>query len=129
MIGIVLRREGSAENVKKYGHFARFCKNRFKQHSVQTKPSKQPPLHRRGLRQPLHGKGREANLVDEITQSSEDDSFAITIEEQTCALSKASEPVVTVKIGGISKDVLVESGSASNLISQDELKKPCKVKD
>ena len=28
-----------------------------------------------------------------------------------------------MKIGGISKDVLVESGSASNLISQDELKK------
>ena len=69
------------------------------------------------------------NLVDEITQSREDDSFAITIEEQTCALSNASEPVVTVKIGGISKEVLVESGSASNLISQDELKKPCKVKD
>ena len=34
----------------------------------------------------------------------------------------ASEPVVTVRIGGISKDVLVDSGSASNLISQDELK-------
>ena len=67
-------------------------------------------------------KGREANLVDEITQSSEDDSFAITIEEQTCALSNASEPVVTVKIGGISKEVLVYSGSASNLISHDELK-------
>ena len=117
--------------MKKYGHFARFCKNRFKQHSAQTKPSKQPPLHRRGLRQPLHGKRREAKLVDEITQSSEDDSFAITIEEQTCALSNASEPVVTVKIGGISKEVLVDSGSASNLISQDELKKPAKsrIKD
>ena len=56
--------------------------------------------------------------------SSEDDSFAVTIEEQSCALSNASEPVVTVKIGGISKEVLVDSGSASNLISQDELKKP-----
>ena len=55
--------------------------------------------------------------------SSEDDSFAVTIEEQSCALSNASEPVVTVKIGGISKEVLVDSGSAINLISQDALKK------
>ena len=106
----------------KYGHFARCCKSGFKQHSAQTNPSKQPPVHRRGPRQLLRGKGREANLVDEVTQSSEDNSFAFTIEEQTCALSNASEPVVTVKIGGIRKEVLVDSGSASNLISQDELK-------
>ena len=36
--------------------------------------------------------------------------------------------LVLWKIGGISKEVLVDSGSASNLISQDELK-TCKVKD
>ena len=101
---------------EKYGHFARCCKNGLKQHSAQTNPSKQPPVHRRGPRQLLRGKGREANLVDEVTQSSEDNSFAFTIEEQTCALSNASEPVVTVKIGGISKEVLVDCGSASNLI-------------
>ena len=40
----------------------------------------------------------------------------------------ASEPVVTVKIGGISKEALLDSGSASNLISQDKLKNG-KVKD
>ena len=62
MIGIVLRREGSAENVKKYGHFARFCKNRFKQHSAQTKPSKQPPLHR-------HGRGRFMEREEKPTLS------------------------------------------------------------
>ena len=107
---------------EKYGHFARCCKNGFKQHSARTNPSKQPPVHHRGLRRPLCGKGREANLVDEVTQSSEDDSFALTIVEQTCALSNPSEIVVTVKIGGIIKEVLVDSGSASNLISQDELK-------
>ena len=106
----------------KYGHFARCCKSGFKQHSAQANPSKQPPVHRRGPRQLFHGKGREANLVDEVTQSSEDNSFAFTIEEQTCALSNASEPVVAVKIGGIRKEVLVDSGSASNLISRDELK-------
>ena len=36
--------------------------------------------------------------------------------------------LVLWKIGGISKEVLVDSGSASNLISQDELK-TCKVRD
>lgn len=53
---------------------------------------------------------------------SEDDPFVFTIEEQTCTLSTASEPVFTVKIGEISKDVLIDSGSASNLISQDNFK-------
>ena len=81
-----------------------------------TNPSKQPPVHHRGLRQLLRGKGREANLVDEVTPSSEDNSFAFTIEEQPSALSNASEPAVTVKINGISKEVLVDCGSASNLI-------------
>ena len=81
-----------------------------------TNPSKQPPVHPRGLRQLLRGKGREANLVDEVTPSSEDNSFAFTIEEQPSALSNASEPAVTVKINGISKEVLVDCGSASNLI-------------
>ena len=55
-------------------------------------------------------------------QPSVDDSFAFTIEDQTCALSTASEPVITVEIGGISKEVLIDSGSASNLISQGDFK-------
>ena len=107
---------------EKCGHFARCCKNGSKQHSAQTNPSKQPPVHCPGLGQLLRGKGREATLVNEVTQSSEDDSFAFTIEEQTCALSNASEPVGTVEDWWISKEVLVDSGSASNLISQDELR-------
>ena len=86
---------------EKHGHFARCCKSGFKQHSARTNPSKQPPVHRRGLRQLFRGKGREANLVDEVAQPSEDNSFAFTIEEQTCALSNAREPVVAVKIGEI----------------------------
>ena len=96
-------KERKCSKCEKYGHFACCCKNRFKQHSAQTNPSKQPPVHRRGPSQLLRGKGREANPVDEVTQSSEDNSFALTIEEQTCVLSNASEPVVTVKIGGISE--------------------------
>ena len=44
-----------------------------------------------------------------------DDSFTFIIEDQRCALSTASEPVITMKIGGISKEVLIDSDSASNL--------------
>ena len=44
------------------------------------------------------------------------------VKDQTCALSTASEPVITVKIGGISKEVLINSGSARNLISQGDFK-------
>ena len=103
MIEIVPRRGRKCSKCEKYGHFPRCCKSGFKQHSAQTNPSKQPLVHRRVPRQLFRGKGREANLVDEVTQSSEDNSFAFTIEEQTCALSNASEPVVAVKIGGIRK--------------------------
>ena len=81
VIEIVLRREGSVQKCGKYGHFARCCKSGFKKHSAQANPSKQPPVHRRGPRLLFHGKGREANLVNEVTQSSEDNSFAFTIEE------------------------------------------------
>lgn len=76
----------------------------------------------RGGRQQRHGKGRQANHVEgHCNESGEDDSFAFTIEEQTCAMSNSSEPVISVKIGGISRDVLIDSGSASNLISKDTL--------
>ena len=50
-------------------------------------------------------------------------SFAFTIEEHTCAMSNSIEPVISVNIGGISRDVLVDSGSTSNLISKDTLQK------
>ena len=46
-------------------------------------------------------------------------SFTFTIEEQTCASSSTSKPVITVKIGGISRDVLLDFGLACNLIRQD----------
>ena len=54
--------------------------------------------------------------------SGEDDTFAFTIEEQTCALSTSAEPVISVSIGRVSTDMLVDSGSASNLISMSTLR-------
>ena len=51
-----------------------------------------------------------------VNESGEDDTFAFTIEEQTCAMSNSTEPVISVKL-----DVLIDSGSAGNLISKDTL--------
>ena len=53
---------------EKYGHFARCCKSGFKQHSAQTKPSKQPPVHYRGLEKPtllmkLHSRVKIIHLL------------------------------------------------------------------
>lgn len=53
---------------EKYGHFARCCKSGFKQHSAQTKPSKQPPVHHRGLGKPtllmrLHSRVKIIHLL------------------------------------------------------------------
>ena len=88
------------------------------------KPSKPNKQHKRqqyyDCRQNF--RGRQANFVEgDIVQPSVDDSFAFRIEDQTGALSTASEPPITMKIaGGISKEVLIDPGSASNLISQGD---------
>ena len=101
----------------KYGHYAPCCNE-----GRNLTSGKQGTTQQRGGRQQRHGKGGQANQVeDRCKQSGEDDTFAFTIEEQTCAMSNSTEPVTSVKIGGISRDVLIDSGSASNLISKDTL--------
>ena len=52
-----------------------------------------------------------------MENSGEDDTFAFITEEQTRALSNSTEPVISVSIGGVSRDMLIDSGSGSNLIS------------
>ena len=98
----------------KYGHYASCCKG-----GRNPKSGKQDTTHQQGGRQQRRGKGRQANVVEDFEQSGEDDTFAFTIEEQTCALSNSAEPVISVNIGGISREVLIDSGSACNLISKD----------
>ena len=101
----------------KYGHYASCCKG-----GRSLKSGKQGTTQQREGRQQRHGKGGQTNQVeDRCKQSGEDHSFAFTIEEQTCAMHNSTEPVISVKIGGISRDVLIDSGSASNLISKDTL--------
>ena len=97
----------------KYGHYASCCNG-----GRGSKPGKQNTAQRRGGGQRRHGKERQANFVEgPFENSGEDDTFAFTIEEQTCALSTSAEPVISVSIGGVSRDMLIDSGSASNLIS------------
>ncbi|KAL9954402.1 hypothetical protein ACROYT_G041935 [Oculina patagonica] len=43
-------------------------------------------------------------------------------EEQTCNLAASPEPVTCVSVGGVNRDVLVDSGSGNNLISMDTVK-------
>ena len=101
----------------KYGHYASCCKG-----GRSLKSGKQGTTQQREGRQQRHGKGGQTNQVeDRCKQSGEDHTFAFTIEEQTCAMHNSTEPVISVKIGGISRDVLIDSGSASNLISKDTL--------
>ena len=42
--------------------------------------------------------------------------FSVT--EQACSVSTSTEPLVSVSISGITKEVLVDSGSVSNLIGE-----------
>ena len=101
----------------KYGHYASCCKG-----GRSLKSGKIGTTQQREGRQQRHGKGGQTNQVeDRCKQSGEDHTFAFTIEEQTCAMHNSTEPVISVKIGGISRDVLIDSGSASNLISKDTL--------
>ena len=110
-------RDRKCSKCGKYGHYASCCKG-----GKSLKYGKQGTTQQRGGRQQRHGKGGQVNQVeDRCKQSGEDDTFAFTIEEQTCAMSNSTEPVISVKIGGISRDVLIASGSASNLISKDTL--------
>ena len=109
----------------KYGHFSHCCKGEksgFKPSKHNNKQQQKQHSTQHHDRRPNRGSGRQANFVQQdMVHVSEDDPFVFT-EEQTCTLSTASEPVITVKIGEISKGVLIDSGSAYNLISQDNFK-------
>ena len=65
-------------------------------------------------------KGGQAKFVKGPSeQSGDDETFTITTEDQTCDLSTSAKPVIYVTIGGVSRNVLIDSGSAGNVISVD----------
>ena len=80
------------------------------------KPGKQSTSKQSRGRQGRPGKGSQANCVEgPFENSDENDAFAFTIEEETCALSPSAEPVISVSIGGVIRNMMIDSGSASNL--------------
>ena len=102
----------------KYGHYANCCKG-----GRIPKFAKPNTTSRRGGRHQSQGKGGQTNFVEgPLELPGENDSFAFTVEEQTCNLAASAEPVICVSIGGVNRDVLVDSGSGSNLISMDTVK-------
>ncbi len=78
---------------------------------------------RRGGRHQSRGKGGQVNFVEgPLEPPGENDSFAFTVEQQTCNLAASAEPVICVSIWGVNRDFLVDSGSGSNLINMDTVK-------
>ena len=65
---------------------------------------------------------RDSNYVGQWEECGEDENsaFAFAITE-SCNATSFEEPVITVKINGIAKEVLIDSGSVSNLIGMKEL--------
>ena len=64
----------------KYGHYASCCKGE------NLKFGRQGTTQQRGGRQQCHGKGQANQVEDRCNKSGEDDTFAFTIEEQTCVV-------------------------------------------
>ena len=82
------------------------------------KPGKQSTSQQSRGRQGRPGKGRQANCVEGPFENSDENvAFAFTIEEQTCALSSSAEPVISVSIVGVSRNMLIDSGSVSYLVN------------
>ena len=109
----------------RYGHFARCCKGEKSAWKPRGGESgsgtdKQHLNSSSNRKQSLKRSG--ANLVEcDEGQPCEKDSFVFTVvEEVTFGLSAGKEPVAVVNIGGISREVLVDFGSASNLVRMGE---------
>ena len=97
----------------KYGHYASCCKG-----GKSLKPGKQSTSQQSRGKQSRPGKGRQANFVEGLFENpGENDAFAFIIEEQTCVLSSSVEPVISVSTGGVSRNMLIDSGSAGNLVN------------
>lgn len=61
---------------------------------------------------------KEGQFVEgPFENSGENDAFAFTLEEQTCTLSSSAEPVISVSIGGIRRNMMIDSDVASNLVN------------
>ena len=104
----------------RYGHFAVCCRG-------SNRPSPRAGDNRRSVgRQTNHvGVGLEEESFVRCDESNPAFSFAVTEEtaEEVCMVSISSEPTMDVSINGIVKEVLIDSGSVSNLIGEEDFQK------
>ena len=101
-------------NCGKHGHFAACCRADKDVHESK----KQSTSQRRGFNRDRRAHGKQANYVED-DQSSEEDAFAFSVTEQACTVSASSQPLASVSIGGVTKEVLIDSGSVSNLMGEE----------
>ena len=99
----------------KYGHFAACCKAKSASGSDNG-----GERHSRGGQRGNRRRGTANCVREEDASNSEEDEFAFVVTEVENVCATSGEPVVSVSINGIDKDVLIDSGSVSNLISLNE---------
>ena len=105
---------------KKTGHFAACC-NREKAAEREENKNRDP----RGIYRGHWGHGdrqkRGSTNQVEYSSDSSENHFAFSVsEEKTQVHAVSDEPIVPVGINGIVKEVLIDSGSVSNLINIKE---------
>ena len=109
----------------RYGHFAALCRGNVRPSPVrdrESRPKKTSNNNRRSARPTNHVGG----CSEEEIQVDENPVFAFYVAEEgeeICMVSVASEPTMDVSISGIVMEVLIDSGSVSNLMGEDDFQK------
>ena len=111
-----------------YGQFAVCCRNLDRNNALDTGRGLRPK-NTSGTRKAFR---RQTNQVEDYvagsSQEEETPAFAFTVmeenEEGVCKVSTARHvPPMNVSIDGIVQEVLIDSGSVSNLIGEDDFQK------
>ena len=109
----------------RYGHFAALCRGNVRPSPArdrESRPKGTSHNNRRSARQTNHVGG----CSEEEIQVDENPAFAFYVAEEgeeVCVVSVASEPTMDVSISGIVMEVLIDSGSVSNLMGEDDFQK------
>ena len=99
-----------------------FCRGKFRPSPVrdrESRPKKTSNNSKRSARQTNHvgGCSEEENQVDD------NPAFAFHVAEEggeVCTVSVRSEPTMDVSVSGIVMEVLIDSGSVSNLMLEED---------
>lgn len=99
----------------KDGHFAACCKGEKEDY----KPWRPTVRQCHGPNHDQRTSGQQANYVEDVVDEDDMCSFSFSITEQAYSVSASAEPVISVSINGISREMLIDSGSVSNLIRKE----------